>query len=121
MDPTSAEQLIAEALYPYPGSVIATKGGLERPGPDKWVENGRPEFLRQKLESSLKRLKVERIDLWQLHRIDPKVPAQEQFEAVREFQREGLIRHVGLSEVTVADIERARGCCLSSRCRTSTT
>jgi pyridoxine 4-dehydrogenase len=106
--PHVAEQLIADALYPYPGLVIATKGGLERPGPDKWVENGRPEFLRQNLESSLKRLKVERIDLWQLHRIDPKVPAQDQLEAVREFQREGLIRHVGLSEVTVADIEQAR-------------
>ncbi|HJR17748.1 MAG TPA: aldo/keto reductase [Gemmatimonadales bacterium] len=106
--PHVAEQLIADALYPYPGLVIATKGGLERPGPDQWVENGRPEFLRQNLEGSLKRLRVERIDLWQLHRIDPKVPAQEQFEAVREFQREGLIRHVGLSEVTVADIERAR-------------
>jgi aryl-alcohol dehydrogenase-like predicted oxidoreductase len=106
--PHVAEQLIADALYPYPGLVIATKGGLERPGPDQWVENGRPEFLRQNLEASLKRLRVERIDLWQLHRIDPKVPAQEQFEAVREFQREGLIRHVGLSEVTVADIERAR-------------
>ena len=106
--PLVAEQLIADALYPYPGLVIATKGGLERPGPDQWVENGRPEFLRQNLESSLKRLKVERIDLWQLHRIDPKVPAQEQLEAVRDFQREGLIRHVGLSEVTVADIQQAR-------------
>jgi len=106
--PHIAEQLIADALYPYPGLVIATKGGLERPGPDKWVENGRPEFLRQNLEASLKRLRLDRIDLWQLHRIDPKVPAQEQLEAVREFQREGLIRHVGLSEVTVADIERAR-------------
>jgi aryl-alcohol dehydrogenase-like predicted oxidoreductase len=106
--PHVAEELIAEALYPYPGLVIATKGGLERPGPDQWVENGRPEFLRERVQGSLKRLRVERIDLWQLHRIDPKVPAQEQFEAVREFQREGLIRHVGLSEVTVADIERAR-------------
>jgi pyridoxine 4-dehydrogenase len=106
--PYVAEELIAEALYPYPGLVIATKGGLERPGPDRWVENGKPEYLRLQLEGSLKRLRVERIDLWQLHRIDPKVPAQEQFEAVREFQREGLIRHVGLSEVTVADIERAR-------------
>ena len=106
--PEISEQIIADALYPYPGLVIATKGGLERPGPDQWVENGRPEFLRRNLESSLKRLRLERIDLWQLHRIDPKVPAQEQFEAVREFQREGLIRHVGLSEVTVADIERAR-------------
>lgn len=107
--PHVAEELIAEALYPYPGLVIATKGGLERPGPDKWVENGRPEYLRRSLEASLRRLKLERIDLWQLHRIDPKVPAQEQFEAVREFQREGLIRHVGLSEVSVDDIERARG------------
>ena len=106
--PHIAEQLIADALYPYPGLVIATKGGLERPGPDQWVENGRPEFLRRNLQESLKRLRLERIDLWQLHRIDPKVPVQEQFEAVREFQREGLVRHVGLSEVTVADIERAR-------------
>src|SRR4051812_27108123 len=106
--PHIAEELIAEALHPYPGLVIATKGGLERPGPDRWVENGRPEFLRRQLEGSLKRLRLERIDLWQLHRIDPKVPAQEQFEAVREFQREGLIRHVGLSEVNVAEIEQAR-------------
>ncbi len=106
--PHIAEQLIADALYPYPGSVIATKGGFERPGPDQWVENGRPEYLRQNLEDSLKRLRVKRIDLWQLHRIDPKVPAKEQFAAVREFQVEGLVRHVGLSEVTVPDIERAR-------------
>lgn len=106
--PHVAEELLAEALYPYPGLVVATKGGLERPGPDQWVENGRPEHLRRNLKGSLKRLRVERIELWQLHRIDPKVPAQEQLEAVREFQREGLIRHVGLSEVTVADIERAR-------------
>jgi aryl-alcohol dehydrogenase-like predicted oxidoreductase len=106
--PHIAEELIAEALHPYPGLVIATKGGLERPGPDRWVENGRPEYLRRQLEGSLRRLKLERIDLWQLHRIDPKVPAQEQFEAVREFQREGLIRHAGLSEVSVDDIERAR-------------
>jgi pyridoxine 4-dehydrogenase len=106
--PHVAEELIAEALYPYPGLVIATKGGLERPGPDRWVEDGRPEYLRDQLEGSLRRLRVERIDLWQLHRIDPKVPAQEQFEAVREFQREGLIRHVGLSEVSVDQIEQAR-------------
>jgi aryl-alcohol dehydrogenase-like predicted oxidoreductase len=106
--PHVAEELIAKALYPYPGLVIATKGGLERPGPDRWLENGRPEYLRLQLEGSLKRLRVERIDLWQLHRIDPKVPEREQFEAVREFQREGLIRHVGLSEVSVAQIERAR-------------
>jgi pyridoxine 4-dehydrogenase len=106
--PHIAEELIAEALYPYPGLVIATKGGLERPGPDQWVENGRPDYLRRQLYGSLRRLKVDRLDLWQLHRIDPKVPPQEQFEAAREFQREGLIRHVGLSEVSVEDIERAR-------------
>jgi pyridoxine 4-dehydrogenase len=106
--PHVAEELIAEALHPYPGLLIATKGGLERPGPDRWVENGRPEYLREQVEGSLRRLRLERIDLWQLHRVDPKVPAQEQFEAVREFQREGLIRHVGLSEVSVQDIERAR-------------
>ncbi len=106
--PHVAEQLIADALYPYPGLVIATKGGLERPGPDVWVENGSPEFLRERLEGSLKRLRRDHIDLYQLHRIDPKVPAEEQFGALRKFQREGLIRHVGLSEVTVAEIERAR-------------
>lgn len=106
--PHIAEELIAEALYPYPGLVIATKAGFERPGPNQWVENGRPEYLRRQLQGSLRRLKLERIDLWQLHRIDPKVPAQEQFEAIREFQREGLIRHAGLSEVSVNDIERAR-------------
>ncbi|MEO7237697.1 MAG: aldo/keto reductase [Gemmatimonadales bacterium] len=106
--PHIAEQLIADALYPYPGLVTATKGGLERPGPDKWVENGLPEFLRQNLEDSLKRLRVKQIDLWQLHRIDPKVPADEQFATVREFQVEGMIRHIGLSEVTVPEIEKAR-------------
>jgi pyridoxine 4-dehydrogenase len=106
--PRVAEELIAEALHPYPGLVIATKGGLERPGPDRWVENGRPEYLREQIKGSLRRLRLERIDLWQLHRIDPKVPAQEQFEAVRQFQQEGLIRHVGLSEVSIHDIERAR-------------
>jgi pyridoxine 4-dehydrogenase len=106
--PYIAEEVIAQALYPYPGLVIATKAGFERPGPGKWIENGRPEYLRQQLEGSLKRLQLERIDLWQLHRIDRKVPAQEQFEAISEFQRQGLIRHVGLSEVSVEDIERAR-------------
>lgn len=107
--PEVSEEIIAEALHPYPaGLVIATKGGLLRPGPDQWVPNGRPEYLRRQLESSLRRLKIERIDLWQLHRIDEKVPASEQFDAMREFQREGLVRHLGLSEVTVAQIERAR-------------
>ena len=106
--PHVSERLIAEALYPYPGLVIATKGGLERPGPDQWVENGRPEYLRRQLEGSLHRLKLDRIDLWQLHRIDPKVPADEQFGAMRDFQREGLVRHLGLSEVSTAEIDSAR-------------
>ena len=107
--PKVSEELIAEALHPYPkGLVIATKGGFDRTGPDKWVVNGRPERLREELEGSLKRLRLERIDLWQLHRIDPNVPEAEQFEAIAEFQRQGKIRHVGLSEVTVDDIERAR-------------
>lgn len=107
--PAVSEEIIAEALHPYPeGLVIATKGGLERPGPDQWLPNGRPDYLRRRLERSLRRLKVERIDLWQLHRIDEKVPEKEQFDAIREFQQEGLVRHLGLSEVTVAQIERAR-------------
>jgi aryl-alcohol dehydrogenase-like predicted oxidoreductase len=87
--------------------VIATKGGFERPGPGVWTENGRPEYLRRQLEGSLRRLKLERIDLWQLHRIDPKVPAEEQFDVMREFQRQGLVRHLGLSEASAADIARA--------------
>ena len=106
--PHVAEELIAEALYPYPGLVIATKGGLERPGPDRWVENGRPEYLRRQLKGSLHRLKVDRIDLWQLHRIDPKVPEDEQFGVMREFQEEGLVRHLGLSEVSADEVDRAR-------------
>ena len=107
--PQVSEELIAEALHPYPdGLVIATKAGLERPGPDRWTPNGRPEYLRRQLEGSLARLRLERIDLWQLHRIDPTVPADEQFDAMREFQRQGLVRQVGLSEVGVAEIESAR-------------
>lgn len=106
--PHVSEELIAEALHPYPGLVIATKGGLERPGPNRWVENGRPDYLRRQLDASLRRLKVDRIDLWQLHRIDPKVPAEEQFQVMREFQDQGLVRHLGLSEVTADDIDRAR-------------
>src|SRR3954471_17729826 len=106
--PKVSEEIIAEALHPYPGLVIATKGGLERPAPDRWVENGRPEYLRRQLEGSLQRLKLDRIDLWQLHRIDPKVPADEQFGAMRDFQREGLVRHLGLSEASAADMDRAR-------------
>jgi len=107
--PHVSEELIAEALHPYPKDlVIATKGGFDRSGPGKWEENGRPERLREELDGSLKRLRIERIDLWQLHRIDSKVPEEEQFGAIVEFQREGKIRHVGLSEVDVEQIERAR-------------
>jgi pyridoxine 4-dehydrogenase len=107
--PQVSERLIAEALYPYPeGLVIATKGGFERPGPSQWIPNGRPEYLRRQLEGSLERLRLRRIDLYQLHRIDPKVPEHEQFGAIRDFQREGLVRHVGLSEVSTEELQRAR-------------
>ena len=105
--PEVSETLIREALYPYSGLLIATKGGLTRHGPDRWAPVGRPEYLRQAVLMSLRRLGIERIDLWQLHRIDPKVPRQEQFEVIREMQQEGLIRHAGLSEVSVEDIEAA--------------
>lgn len=107
--PHVSEELIAEALHPYPkGLVIATKGGLDRTGPGQWPVNGRPERLREELDGSLRRLRLERIDLWQLHRIDPNVPEDEQFGTIREFQRGGKVRHIGLSEVTVEQIERAR-------------
>jgi pyridoxine 4-dehydrogenase len=106
--PYVSEELIREALRPYPkGLVIATKAGLARPRPGKWVPLGRPEYLRQECEMSLRRLGVERIDLFQLHRIDPKVPAEDQFGVMRDLQKEGKIRHVGLSEVNVAEIESA--------------
>lgn len=107
--PEVSERLIAQALHPYPaGLVIATKGGLTRQGPDQWAPVGRPEYLRQCLEMSLRRLKVDQIDLYQLHRIDPKVPADEQLGALKELQQAGKIRYVGLSEVSVAEIEHAR-------------
>jgi len=107
--PHVSERLIAEALHPYPeGLVIATKAGFERSGPNKWQMNGRPEHLRVACEGSLRRLKLERIDLYQLHRIDPKMPADDQFGTLADLQREGKIRHVGLSEVSVPDIENAR-------------
>jgi pyridoxine 4-dehydrogenase len=105
--PHVSEDLIREALHPYKGLVIATKGGLTRHGPNVWAPVGRPEYLRQCVLMSLRRLGVERIDLWQLHRVDPKVPADEQFDAIRAMRDEGLIRHVGLSQVSVADIEAA--------------
>ncbi len=104
-----SEELIAKALHPYPRDlVIATKGGFDRTGPGKWVVNCKPERLREELEGSLRRLRLERIDLYQLHRIDPDVPEEDQFETLAAFQREGKVRHIGLSEVNVDDIERAR-------------
>lgn len=105
--PYVSEDLIREVLHPYKGMVIATKGGLTRHGPDIWAPLGRPEYLRQCVLMSLRRLGVDRIDLWQLHRIDAKVPRDEQFGVIRDMQNEGLIRHVGLSEVNVEEIEAA--------------
>ncbi|TCV92898.1 aryl-alcohol dehydrogenase-like predicted oxidoreductase [Luteibacter rhizovicinus] len=106
--PYISEDLIREVLHPYKNTVIATKGGLTRHGPDIWAPVGRPEYLRQCVLMSLRRLDVERIDLWQLHRVDPKVPREEQFGVIADMQKEGLIRHVGLSEVNVEEIEAAR-------------
>ena len=107
--PHVSEEILAEVLAPYPeGMVIATKGGLTRLGPDVWRPVGRPEYLRQCVLMSLRRLRLERIDLWQLHRIDAKVPRDEQLGVIAEMQREGLIRHVGLSEVSVEELEAAR-------------
>lgn len=106
--PNVAEELIAEALYPYNNMFVATKGGLTRTGPGIWLPVGRPEYLRQCVMMSLRRLKVERLDLWQLHRIDPKVPQDEQFGAIADFLKEGLIATAGLSQVSVSEIEAAR-------------
>jgi len=107
--PEVSERLISEALHPYPdGLVIATKAGLARQGPDQWLPVGRPEYLRQECELSLRRLGVERIDLFQLHRIDAKVPAEEQFGLLAELIAEGKVAHVGLSQVTVAEVTAAR-------------
>jgi len=107
--PETDELLIAEALYPYPkGLVIATKGGNTRPGPNQWVPDGRPEYLRQCVDKSLKRLKLERIDLYQLHRVDSKVPMEDSIGALKEAQSAGKIRHIGLSEVAPEQVQRAR-------------
>ncbi len=120
--PETNELLIAEALYPYPqGLVIATKGGQTRPGPNQRVQDGRPERLAQCVDRSLKRLKLERIDLYQLHRIDPKVPVEESLGALKAAQDAGEIRHIGLSEVTVAQIEQPKRLCRLSASRTDTT
>jgi len=106
--PFVSEDLLRDALHPYRGMTIATKGGLTRHGPDIWKPVGRPEYLRQCVLMSLRRLGVERIDLWQLHRIDPQVPRDEQFGVMKQMQDEGLVRHLGLSEVGVEEIEAAR-------------
>jgi pyridoxine 4-dehydrogenase len=105
--PDVSEQLIAQALRPYDGVVVATKAGLRRSGPDAWQMDGRPEYLRRRVERSLQNLGVDQIPLWQLHRIDPKVPRDEQFDAIKGMRDEGLLRYIGLSEVSVADINAA--------------
>jgi len=107
--PNVSEELIAEALYPYPdGLLIGTKGGLLRTGPNQWPVDSSPEHLKEALEGSLKRLKLDQIDLYQLHRIDPNVPAEETFEFLKRAQQEGKIKHIGLSEVGVEDIKKAQ-------------
>ncbi|HEY9132366.1 MAG TPA: aldo/keto reductase [Dyella sp.] len=105
--PDISELLIAEALRPYKNLIVATKGGLTRTGPNQWIPLGRPEYLIQQAHKSLRQLGVERIDLWQLHRIDPKVPRDEQFDAIKSLIEGGVIRHAGLSEVSVEEIEAA--------------
>ncbi len=105
--PEVSERLIRQTLHPYDGLVIATKGGQARPGPDKWIPLGRPEYLIQQAHLSLWRLGSDRITLWQLHRIDARVPRDEQFDAIKSLVDEGLIRYVGLSEVKVEEIEAA--------------
>lgn len=107
--PETSEQLIREALHPYAdGLTIATKGGYVRPRPDTWIPLGRPEYLMQSARLSARRLGVESIGLWQLHRIDPTVPRDEQFDAIRQLREDGVVRHVGLSEVGIAEIEAAQ-------------
>ncbi|MBO0361043.1 aldo/keto reductase [Hymenobacter sp. BT186] len=107
--PNVSEELIAEALHPYPaGLLIATKGGLLRTGPNQWPINARPDHLREALEGSLKRLKLDQIDLYQLHRIDPEVPFEQTLAFLQQAQEEGLIKHIGLSEVNVEQIKRAQ-------------
>src|SRR5580692_6780924 len=106
--PFVSEELIREALYPYTGITIATKGGLTRSGPDQWGTVGRPEYLRQCVEMSLRRLGLDTIDLYQLHRIDPQIPAADQVGELADLRKEGKIRHIGLSEVSVSEVGEAR-------------
>jgi aryl-alcohol dehydrogenase-like predicted oxidoreductase len=105
--PEVSERLIYEALHSHKGIFVATKGGLDRPGPGNWVPNGRPEVLIAQAQKSRELLHVEKIDLWQLHRIDPNVPAREQFNAIKQLLADGVIRHAGLSNVTVGEIHEA--------------
>lgn len=106
--PDVSERLLGEALHPYPqGVIVATKGGLTRTGPGQWIPVGRPEYLIQQAHKSLRNLKLDRIPLWQLHRIDPKVPRDEQFDAMKELQDQGLVEHLGLSNVSIEEIEAA--------------
>jgi aryl-alcohol dehydrogenase-like predicted oxidoreductase len=108
--PRVSEKLIAEAYYPYPNDlIVATKGGFERPGPNQWTVNGDPKHLRKACEESLKRLKRQTIDLYQLHRIDPHFPLEEQIGVLLDLRQEGKIRHIGLSEVSVDEIKKVRG------------
>jgi pyridoxine 4-dehydrogenase len=108
--PEVSEELIAEALHPYPGGlVIATKGGMVRHGPGRWERDGRPEHLRQACEGSLRRLRLERLDVYQLHAVDPQVPLEESVGALAELREEGKVAHVGLSNVDAAQLDRARG------------
>jgi len=107
--PDVSERLIGETLSPFPkGLVIATKGGLTRQGPDRWSPDGRPDYLAKEVEKSLRLLKTDVIDLWQLHRIDPKVPVEQSLEPIVKLKQQGKIRHIGLSEVKPKDIDRAR-------------
>lgn len=106
--PDVSEELIREALRPYNGLLVATKAGLMRSGPDVWTSNGRPAYLIERAKGSLSKLGVEQIDLWQLHRIDPSVPRDEQFGAIKQLLDEGIIRNAGLSEVSVEEIEAAQ-------------
>src|ERR1700752_971258 len=107
--PDVSERLIGETLSPFPkGLVVATKGGLTRQGPDRWSPDGRPDYLAKEVEKSLRLLKTDVIDLWQLHRIDPRVPVEQSLEPIVKLKQQGKIRHIGLSEVKPKDIDRAR-------------
>ena len=119
--PDVSEQLIREALYPYDGILIATKAGFRRPGPGVWETDGNPKYLREQAIRSCHKLGIEQIGLWQLHRLDPKVPREAQFAAIKALLDDGIIKHAGLSEVLVADVRPPLTSFRSRRCRTATT